>query len=1041
MINVVSKTAKWKMIALLCLMVITLFMFRMLWITAFQSPDQPYVSHGQLDLRAWNAAEHRTISLDGEWEFYPHTWLMGSEHPGARYEQKAAFLQVPGNWNQLMKPGKGSPYGYGSYRLRISVNPKQRINYSIRIPSVRSSSSLYVNGRLLYASGKPGDSKEKYVPLNLPYTSTFTADDSGNIDVIIEAANYEDPRESGIVRSIKFGTEKGITREVQLSIAMQQLAAVVFLMHAGYAFILYIVGNRDKRLLYFSLLGASAMMMQLLGSDEKLLSFWLPINYEWGFKLVHLSMIGIAYSLLQCIKLQLPKWIRRALPWFAVICAGAGLFAALLPVRYLVGVQPLYGLLTGASILITIVSMLRTSIKGIQENAWLLLSLVAFTSNFAWWAYFLASGIKVVYYPFDLIVSMACFVAVWFREYFQVHAETKRLASKLQKADKLKDEFLANTSHELRNPLHSILNISQAVLEREQKSLHESSIKDLGVVLTVGRRMSLMLNDLLDVMSLKEGNPHLQLRHFSLQTIVTGVMDMLRFMTEGKAVELVNRIPEHFPLVVADENRVIQILFNLIHNALKFTDEGEVSIAGYVKDGLAHIVVADTGIGMDKETIRRVFEPYEQGEAGKTLFEGGFGLGLSISKKLVELHGGALRVKSAPGEGSEFTFTLRLVDETASSPQVETFTGQLAAKTIEESAAAQTDDKEGIESISVGDPLPPHSAERPRILIVDDDPVNLKVLESLLSLEQYDIMTVTSGKKALETLDLKEWDLLISDVMMPQMSGYELTRKIRQRFTVTELPILLLTARSQPEDIENGFLVGANDYVTKPVDALEIRSRVKALTGVKQSVNELLRMEAAWLQAQIQPHFLFNTLSAVAALSEVDLDQMRHLLDVFGDFLRDKFKLQNKDELAPIEEELSIVRSYLYIEQVRFDDRLKVVWEVDDCEDLKIPMLTIQPLVENAVRHGVMKRSRGGTIVIRVTDHGAFAEITVEDNGVGMEETVWRRLLQNRSDSRSGVGLLNTDLRLKRRYGKGLQIRSEPGQGTSISFVVNKPLG
>src|SRR5690625_4138570 len=107
----------------------------------------------------------------------------------------------------------------------------------------------------------------------------------------------------------------------------------------------------------------------------------------------------------------------------------------------------------------------------------------------------------------------------------------------------------------------------------------------------------------------------------------------------------------------------------------------------------------------------------------------------------------------------------------------------------------------------------------------------------------------------------QEWDLVISDVMMPRMSGYELTRIIRKRFTISELPILLLTARNRPEDIENGFLAGANDYVTKPVDAVELKSRVNALTEVRKSSRERLRMESAWLQAQIQPHFLFNTLN------------------------------------------------------------------------------------------------------------------------------------------------------------------------------------
>ena len=168
---------------------------------------------------------------------------------------------------------------------------------------------------------------------------------------------------------------------------------------------------------------------------------------------------------------------------------------------------------------------------------------------------------------------------------------------------------------------------------------------------------------------------------------------------------------------------------------------------------------------------------------------------------------------------------------------------------------------------------------------MDDDPINLQVLSTILPAEQYELETVTSGKAALARLNTKEWDLIITDVMMPHMSGYELTRSIREKYSISELPILLITARSQPEDIYTGFLAGANDYVTKPVDALELNVRVQCLTDLKDSISERLRMEAAWLQAQIQPHFLFNTINTIISLSEIDIDRMAILLDEFGYYL------------------------------------------------------------------------------------------------------------------------------------------------------------
>src|SRR5690625_2915531 len=187
-----------------------------------------------------------------------------------------------------------------------------------------------------------------------------------------------------------------------------------------------------------------------------------------------------------------------------------------------------------------------------------------------------------------------------------------------------------------------------------------------------------------------------------------------------------------------------------------------------------------------------------------------------------------------------------------------------------------------------------------------------------------------SGDEALSIIDTGRYDLVISDVMMPNMSGYELTENIRKQFTISELPIILLTARHQLEDIYAGFHAGANDYVAKPVDALELKARVKALTDLKQSIYEQLRMEAAWLQAQIQPHFLFNTINTIASLGEVDPSRMIKLLDVFGRYLQRSFSINQTLLEIPVSEELDLVNSYLFIQKERFGDRLQIKRDIDD---------------------------------------------------------------------------------------------------------------
>ena len=183
------------------------------------------------------------------------------------------------------------------------------------------------------------------------------------------------------------------------------------------------------------------MFYYLLGSDDKLLSFWFPINYDWGFIFVHLSMVGIGYSLLQCIEPWLPRHLNRSKQGFALICACASVLAMLLPTRYVVTIQGVYIVLLAVPIVITMMLMLGRTIKDIRHNVFLLLAILAFVNSILWDVLLPITGIKVISYPFDLIITIACLATLWFKDYVKVHADTKELAQKLQKADLLKDEF------------------------------------------------------------------------------------------------------------------------------------------------------------------------------------------------------------------------------------------------------------------------------------------------------------------------------------------------------------------------------------------------------------------------------------------------------------------------------------------------------------------------------------------------------------------------------------------------------------------------
>lgn len=1026
-----------KILLYLALFLIVLISLRLLWYSFRTVPGHPLAEQGILDLREWKYTGNEIVTLDGEWEFHPGRFIAPTKQPNSEMSEIPAsgsrWIRVPSEWSSAIP--KESGLGYGTYRLRVLVQDTGKL-YSLRIPSIQTASRLYVNGKMLMETGHPAETKKMDRGRNVPYTATFYSD-SKEVDITIQVSNYFLKNNGGIVQSIKFGSTEAVTNEVFFSQTMQVIVCVVLLLHGLYVAILFFLGHRGKELLLYAAAVLIAIMTTLI-EDDKLLLIWFPINLEWSLKIRIMTYTAMAVLLALCIK-QLPGFRKSGKMSNALTIFG--LFSILitfaLPLDYVPFMRKLL-LVMMICIVIVLPRMVLTAIRKGEKGAfYILLSVVALSVNI------LIGGVvktnfwlDMPYYPFDLIIAFLGFACFWFVRFADTSIQAKKLAGRLQRADKMKNDFLISTSHELRNPLHGMLNMAQSVLEEEGGRLGEKQRNDLHLMIGLGQRMSLLLNDLLDAALLKERNIQLNKQCVHLPAVVSGVVDLLFYISEGKQVQIVNRIPNNLPAVLVDENRLVQIMFNLLYSVVKYTNEGMIEIYTEIKNEMVHTYVSHSDCGLNGEDIRVLLELNEQNsdsEIGPSdNDDGGFRLGLSICKQLIELHGGTLLVQSLPQQGAVFTFTLPLAND-ALAEQPETIDSGVISN-----AAAGIDQEFTPDEKAWLLPELTAGLQKPHILVVDDDPVNLKVLHNMLASEQFEITSVTSGKEALDLLEKGEWDLVVADVMMPQMSGYELASRIRDHYSISELPILLLTASSRPEDVYAGFASGANEYVTKPIGALELKSRVHSLINLKQSINERLRMEAAWLQAQIKPHFLFNTLNSIASLSDSDPSRMIALLEEFGNYLRVSFDQQNMERVVPLEHELDLLRSYIYIEQERFGDRLEVHWDIPHNLSAELPPLTLQTIVENAVRHGVLSRSSGGTVTIRITEKADCFDLCVEDNGIGMSREKLSQLLENNTGQQKGVGLINTNRRLKQMYGHGLDIRSAPGQGTTVTFSIPK---
>jgi len=244
----------------------------------------------------------------------------------------------------------------------------------------------------------------------------------------------------------------------------------------------------------------------------------------------------------------------------------------------------------------------------------------------------------------------------------------------------------------------------------------------------------------------------------------------------------------------------------------------------------------------------------------------------------------------------------------------------------------------------------------------------------------------------------------------------------------------MLTAKTRTEDIVLGFEAGANDYLPKPVEVAELLARVKTLVNLKIAVDKARAAEVAFLQAQIKPHFLFNVLNTISSFCDTDPEKAGVLINELANYLRQSFDFKNLDMFVPLEKEISLVNSYLEIEKARFGEELTVEFNINHNIHTDIPPLSIQPLVENAIRHGLRKKSGQGTVSISVQPVPEGVTVTVSDNGRGISADRLDKLFT--PDNLTGVGLRNIDSRLNRLYGKGLSIRSEEDKGTIISFTI-----
>ena len=711
------------------------------------------------------------------------------------------------------------------------------------------------------------------------------------------------------------------------------------------------------------------------------------------------------------------------------------------------------------------------------------------------------------------------------KELAESKQEVEKAYAKLKELDAIKTEFFANVSHELRTPLTLIMAPLESLLKGELGDLPKSQSGHVGIMYQNSLRLLKMINNLLDLAKIDAGKMQLTLDRVNLAEFIKGIVASVSPMAEKKQIRLTFTDGDRLPELVCDKEKVERVLLNLIFNSLKFTEPGgSVTVrCGEIRteDGNGQgdrvlVSVTDTGIGFPKEFRTKIFERFSQVDASASRKYEGSGIGLSLAKELVELHNGRIWAESEPGRGTVMTFTLPM-DLKLPEPEGTAEDRRAARRRAQERRAGERRREEDWtralhtaaeysaadvlkEAVAVQVPAPVSSSPPEHTVLLIEDNADMRSFIAFQLQDEFELIQARDGIEGVELAIQHRPDLIISDVMMPGKDGYQVCREIKSAPHTKHIPVILLTAKAELSEKISGLEYGADDYLTKPFNAQELKAKIRSLIQLRRLEREIQhrseelertlkmlgetqsqlvhseKMAALGLLVAGIAHEVNNPVSfAKGSLSNLRryLLQVRQALEKHPETR--EVLIQFNKLLLDIEQSLAIVKAGLdrtegivtdlkafarkdeqYYKRVdihagldatikliqhEMGDRITLHREYGIREAVEIIPGQINQVFMNLLQNAIHATPGKGDIWLRSWEDGDRVHIAVRDTGAGIRKEHLGRIFEpffTTKEVGQGTGLgLSVSYRIIENHGGTITASSEEGRGAE--FVITLP--